>query len=132
MKYIRSCIYTVILPTPVATHTYITSIIVSTRERHSHLFATNIANYMHVTPHHITNDIPVLRLFYILTPLITKGIRINDAVELNSSINALTLTPPQLHHCVSVYVTSSCLVCCNLNNNIHTFYWCVSTSNCAS
>ena len=62
------------------TNTYITT----TRERHSHLFTTNIANYTHETPDNITNDIPVLRLFYILTPLITKGIRINDAVELNS------------------------------------------------
>ena len=48
-----------------------TSIIVSTKEMHSHLFTTNIANYMHVTSDYITNDIPVLRLFYILT-LINK------------------------------------------------------------
>ena len=74
---------------------------------------------MHVTPDNITNDIPVLRLFYILT-LINK--RYNNKLYnriKQSSINSLTLTPPQLHHCVSVYVTSSCLVCSNLNNNIH-------------
>ena len=77
---------------------------------------------MHVTPDNITNDIPVLRLFYILT-LINKRYnnKLYNGIK-QSSINSLTLTPPQLHHCVSVYVTSSCLVCGNLNNNIHTFY----------
>ena len=60
-----------IITNPGSYNKYITSIIVSTKERHSHLFTTNIANYMHVTPDYITNDIPVLRLFYILT-LINK------------------------------------------------------------